>query len=69
MVERQQRARPHAAESLERQRDQSVLHQQLRLAANEQPGPVRQDGGQRVLHQPDDPEKSAAASVSADVRG
>jgi hypothetical protein len=35
---------------------------------DEQPRPVRQDGGQLVLYQSDDPKESASASLPSNVK-
>src|SRR5262245_26922246 len=67
MVQRQQRTGPHAAESPERQRDEPLLHRQLRIAENDESRALQSDGWQFVLYQPHDPKKSAAPSVSPDV--
>ena len=67
VVERQQRARSHAAEPAERQRDEPVLHRQLRAAEDVGSGAVQPDGGELVLHQPDHSAASAAASVPPHV--
>ena len=67
VVQQQQRARRHAAEPAQRERDEPVLHRQLRTAEDVESGALQPDGAELLLHQPDHPAQPAAAPLPPHV--